>query len=154
MKKILLLALLVTVFGCWGPDLGEGKFYKYTLINESGVLVVIKGYDTQYLSKSSIITSLGVKESLTKTYQDGLPPSNRYNFTDFLGDKNNSVDSIVVIYNNEKFESFVVERENKFDSISDLRNPLNLTYYDDTSEVFTFTKEDYENAEPCNGNCL
>lgn len=84
---------------------------------------------------------MAVNEELTKTYKDGLPPTG-YSFIPFFGG-----DSLVVIYNNEKYNKFSW----KFDN--NIRNPLNPQLYRDTKEIFSFIDEDFTDATPCDGNC-
>lgn len=145
MKNTILLLILILIFGC-GTDQGEGKFYKYTIRNESGKDIIIKSYLQEFPNVISINTILNDGEELLKTYQDGLPPSS-YNYGDFFGDGKNRRDSIKVIYNGSKV-SFL-----KGEHSQNERNPLNTAIYNKTEETFIFTEQDYQNAEPCNGNC-
>lgn len=126
--------------------MGEGKLYKYSIVNESGVPVVLKAYIQDAPAVEPGVIYLKVNDTLSKIYQNGLPPST-YSFRDFFGDRMNSKDSLHIIYNESKISVFVTEfTENK-------SNPLNVKIYDDVKEKFVITKEAFENATPCEGTC-
>jgi len=145
MKNIYFTFIILTVIGC-GTDLGEGEFYKYTIRNESGKNIIIRSYLPGFPNVNPINTVLNDGEELLKTYQDGLPPSS-YNYGDYFGDRKNKRDSIKVIYNSSKVSFFLGEHS------QNERNPLNGAIYNKTEETFTFTEQDYLNAEDCNNNC-
>lgn len=137
MRKIILIITLLITFSC-GTDLGEGKFYNYSIRNESGKDITIYSYRTIYpIREKPIIIQLANGESLTKTYQDALPPTG-YDFGVFF-----EGDSIIINFNNEKKQVFTFKTNNE-------RNPF---WYGGISETFIFTEQDYQNAEDCNGNC-
>jgi hypothetical protein len=145
------LFFLITLFfiSC-GTDQGETKTYTYTVRNESGVQIKILAYYTVNPSEVLHTTLLDSGEQITKNFQDGLPPRG-YDFRDFFGNLNGRsamADSIKVIYNNTKFNSF-----NSKDCNGGNRNPLNTCAYQGIEETFIFTIEDYDNAKDCNGNC-
>lgn len=144
MKDVILMLVLILTYSC-GTDRGKGTFYKYTIKNNSGKAITIKGYTTMHPDVSPIITNLSIGEELTKTYQDGLPPSPPYRFANFFGNIDNPKDSIKVVYNNSKVSYFVPDQNE--------RNPLNSSVYNKTEETFVFTQQDYENEADCNGNC-
>lgn len=144
MKNIVLL-FLVLATSC-GTDNEEGKFYRYTIQNESGKSITIKSYLSNLPNIEPLTFNIEIGEKLTKTYQDGLPPT-PYDFGNFFGDIDNPRDSIKVIYNNSKVSYLIGEHS------QNERNPLNGNIYNKTEETFTFTLQDYENAEDCNGNC-
>lgn len=138
MRKIILLILLIITVNC-GTDIGEGKFYKYTIKNESGKSIEINAYKTSYPSSDlPNIINLNNGEKLTKTYQGDLL-SDAYGFSGFF-----QGDSLVVKYNFERKEIFTTYQ------VNNERNPF---FYTGTEETFIFTEQDYQNAEPCNGNC-
>lgn len=142
--KALFFLISLTLLGC-GTDQGELKTYKYTVRNESGVKIKLKGYKINENS-APLIIELEDNTELTKTFEDGLPPKGPYGFGDFF-----ESDSLIVIYNSEKFESFKLETRCE---IGDERNPLNTCFHSiNEEETFIFTEEDYQNAEPCNGAC-
>ena len=145
MKKIILAVSSFIIIGCWGTDQGKGKFYEYTIRNESGKKISIKSYYADSPSIEPILINLDIGEELTKTYQDILPPS-PYDFGYFFGNNNNPRDSLKVIYNNSKVSYYYfVEGTSQNE-----KSPFNLS---GTNVTFVFTQQDYENAEPCNGNC-
>ncbi len=147
MKNLIITLVLVLAYSC-GTDQGEGTLYKYTVKNESGKTLIIKSYLSNFPSVSPVITNLSIGEELVKTYQDGLPPSpSGYGFGNFFGTEESSRDSLKIIYDDSKVQFFKgVCSEND-------RNPLNICTYQETEEIFTFTQQDYENAEDCNGDC-
>ncbi len=134
-----------------GPEKGERLTYVYTVKNESGVPIKVLVYNSLGINSDKPVFSITFenKSAITKKYKDTLPPR-RYNFSDFFGISNGSFicDSIKVIYNGVKQSAF----SNK-NCTGGERNPLNICEYGSVEETFIFTKEDYENAEDCNGNC-
>lgn len=151
MKIALYLISMILLVSC-GPGLG-GATRTYTLVvrNESGVNVKVRAFNTNSQNKSNVkhTTIFKNNEEISKTHEDGLPPKG-YFYSDFFGRLNGTsvVDSIQVIFNNEKFLSY----NNKVCDQGG-RNPLSLCIYSSTYELFIFTVEDYENAEDCNSNC-
>ena len=145
MKKIVLSALVLIFFSCLGTDQGESRKYNYKVINESGKSIIVKSFFDHNPSITPIITSIGVGKEIIKSETD-YPPS--YGETDFRRFFGEGRDSIVVIYDNEKKESFLYECDN-----NNMRNPLSFCIYNNLEEIFIFTEEDYNNAEDCNGNC-
>ena len=145
--KILLLVVVsvfLSVFGC--TDIIEPEIYSYTVRNDTGFEIEVKSYISMYPNVSPIVTKLSPNEELTKTYKDFLPPRG-YDYGYFFASDNSRRDSLVVIFNVTKIVSFNDENCN------DNRNPLNFCKYSNLEETFTFTEQDYENAEDCNGNC-
>jgi hypothetical protein len=150
-KRILFFIIALSFTAC-GTDQGATKTYTYTAENESGVPIKVLAYNSLSITPNEITFSTTFENGnkITKTFQDGLPPSGYY-FRDFFGSLNGRkavVDSIKVIYNNVKYKSF-----NSKDCNGGNRNPLNICAYQSTEEIFIFTVEDYENAEDCNGDC-
>lgn len=145
MKQLSILVLLI-LSRC-GTDQGERDEYNYTVKNESGVPITIKSYRSKLPSGGTpIITYLETNKSINKVYEDGLPPRG-YNFKVFLGNGDRFRDSLVVIYNEEKMTTF------KDGCNENISNPLNSCKYNSLNETFIFTKEDYENATDCGGDC-
>ena len=144
MKNIILLLLPLIILSC-GTDQGEGKTYHYTVKNESGKSISIKAFKTSYPSVNDPRTTLlDIGEELSKTYKTPPPPPVEiYSFESFF-----EGDSIVVTYANEKYQTFISNGCNGGET-----NPLNRCIYGSKVELFTFTEEDYENAEDCDVNC-
>lgn len=144
MKKMIIIILLLNLVGC-GTDQGKGKTYTYTVKNMSGRDIKIDAYQAS-------ITNIGLKtmylengEEITKIFKSPGPPLQEYyDFIRFF-----QGDSVVVTFDNEKVETFVLELSCEGDE----RNPLNMCFYSDQEETFIFTEEDYENAVPCDGSC-
>ncbi len=132
-----------------GPE-GPCKESKLTLRNESGVDIKIIGYDKANDSLDSLIFELKNKEQLAKKYKH-CPPGEGSSFfsIDFF-----KSDSIKVILNGNKKLIFKTEIYCAQQNMALQRNPLNqCTYNSFKINTFVFTKEDYENAEDCKGNC-
>ena len=143
MKTILCLSLSLWLLAC--TDMGELTVYKYTVRNESGVGIKLRGYKTNMNTNPTII-QLGNNQELSKTFKDGIPPRGPYGFSDFFDS-----DSLVVVFDSKKYLVYLWESrcEN-----GNERNPLNTCFHSNNEEeTFTFTVEDYENAEDCTGNC-
>lgn len=141
-----LIALSVVFASC--TDLGSTDTYTYTVRNESGVDIKIIGYVT-FTNVEEYIITLKDNEERTQIYKDGSPPRG-YHFRYLFGSSNGNrdADSIRIVYDNIKFKNFGIN------NLSDERNPLGPNHNDGGLEAtYTITKEDYENAEPCNGNC-
>ncbi len=148
MKTLFFLGTLF--FLSCGPEQGERKTYVYTVKNESGVPIKVLLYNSLGRGSDNPVSSITFENNSgsTKKYKDTLPLQ-RYSFSDFFATSNAKVvDSIRVIYNGVKQSAF----SNK-NRIGGERNPLNTFIYGSVEETFIFTKEDYENAEDCNGNC-
>ena len=149
-KMRIFLCLITLSFLACGTD--QGSTDTYTVRNESRVKIKIIGYvdaykgGVPYVAKH--ITNLDDGESLTKTFEDGLPPRG-YTWHSFYGSSNGNraADSIKIIYNNLKYRDF------NYENIDDSRNPLSKINDVRTIGLFIYTVEDYENAEDCNGNC-
>ena len=142
MKTIHFLILFL-ILSC-GTDQGSTDTYIYTVRNESGVDIKIIGY----VPFDTFIINIKSGKEYTQIYKDGLPPRG-YSWNFFYGSSNgnNAADSIKVIYNNIKHKDFSIN------NIGDERNPIYKPNEIRTKGFFTFTMEDYENAEDCNGNC-
>ncbi|MCX2743354.1 hypothetical protein OO013_05725 [Mangrovivirga sp. M17] len=140
MNKVILLTLSIILTSCWGTDQGKGKFYGYTIKNESGKDIQINSYSTFYPERNTaIVTELENNTELTRTYQDTLPPRG-YNFISFF-----EGDSLVIIYNNERKQIFTFKNQQY--------NDRNLYNFTGSNVTYTFTEQDFENAESCNWNC-
>ena len=138
MKTIYFLILFL-ILSC-GTDQGTGKFYNYTIKNESGFDIKINSFRTVFPKRETpVITNLSNNQSINKTFQDVLPPGG-YSFVAFFDG-----DSLVINYDNLKKQIF---------DHSDNQNPGNPFSHRGTEVTFVFTEEDYENAEPCeNDDC-
>ncbi len=120
MKRFLLLCLSQCATDC-----GSGKFYKYTVNNQSGKNITIKGYLPSFPDVRPTVNYIENGMELTKTHQDHLPPSpNGYGFRNFFGDSNNPKESIKVLFGNDKV-SYLTTKDSENE-----RNPLNREIYD------------------------
>ncbi len=122
-----------------------------TVRNESGVDIKIIAYNKANASLDSLVFKIKNNEQLAKKFEHC--PAGKAAFSIFRSDFFKS-DSIKVILNGSKkliFEAVIFcDQQN----IKLQRNPLYQCIYNSgTIGTFIFTKEDYENAEDCNGNC-
>ncbi len=125
--------------------MGERTLYTYAIKNESGKNITINVYRINSPNDPPVIINLPIGEELTKTYRDGLPPSG-YDFTDFF-----QGNSIIVKYENLKTQKYDV-----YDGLQCDQNPLFKSPFCENGSsnvTFTFTAQDYEGAQDCNGNC-
>jgi hypothetical protein len=144
MKKAIIAFIAMLMFNC-GPEQGERTLYTYTIKNDSGKNITIKAYRINRPDIAPVITNLPIGAKLTKTYQDGLPPTG-YNFIDYF-----QGDSIIVKYENLKTQKYDV-----YDGLKCDQNPLFKSPFCERSSpeiTFIFTVQDYEDAQDCNGNC-
>ena len=154
--------LIIMFLICCGPGMVGATTYKYTVKNKSGVPIVVNSYNTSSPRPEEIVfkTFLEDGQAITKTYRDVLPPQG-YTFSDFFGalEGSSSTDSIKVIYDGIKQKDFgeFGYRKTYVDGKTvtpSKRNPLRHIYGGGEPGItFIFTKEDYENAEDCNGSC-
>ncbi len=126
--------------------------YKYTVRNESGVDIKIVGYNAFRSGSDSIVFELKNNEEQTEKHKScPIGGVKYYSFANFF-----KSDSIKVIFNAGKVSLFTKNINCDINTVNTPRNPLNECFYNggrNKIETFIFTKEDYENAEDCNGNC-
>lgn len=133
-RHLFILVILTSLMSCI-PD-GE---YSYSLKNESGKNIKINSYSSNGNLTYSI--TINNNEELIKngSIPGGTPgPSFLEVFFNY-----NDYDSISIIYDNSKISEFDFNTESESE-----RNLLVSG-----NSTFTFTEEDYQNAEDCNGNC-
>jgi hypothetical protein len=113
----------------------------YKLINTSGKELRIEFYLSNSFKYSKIVNNEGILEVRAKEPSNvGIIPSSAF-----------IADSIIVSYENEKRQIYTrISRENWQNVNPKLRNILEDDSYSIDSEgtyIFTFTEEDYQNAE-------
>jgi len=113
----------------------------YKLINNSGKELRIEFYSSNSFKYSKIVNNEGILEARAKEPSNvGIIPSSAF-----------IADSIIVSYENEKRQIYTrISREFWQNVNPKLRNILEDDSYSIDSEgtyIFTFTEEDYENAE-------
>jgi hypothetical protein len=113
----------------------------YKLINNSGKELRIEFYLSNSFNYSKIVNNEGILEARAKEPSNvGIIPSSAF-----------IADSIIVSYENEKRQIYTrISRENWQNVNPKLRNILEDDSYSIDSEgtyIFTFTEEDYQNAE-------
>ena len=113
----------------------------YKLINNSGKELRIEFYSSNSFKYSKIVNNEGILEARAREPSNvGIIPSSAF-----------IADSIIVSYENEKRQIYTrISREFWQNVNPKLRNILEDDSYSIDSEgnyIFTFTEEDYENAE-------
>jgi len=131
---LFLLSILLCAVDC--SDLPE---HIYTLKNESGRAIRIKSFKSNFLDNE-----INLEEGeiyIRKVKNHTLNFSNIFSSTLLQ-----SIDSLVVIYDETKMNSFIFSDDN-------LRNPISRLNRDNDIVTFIFTEEDYNNALDCDDNC-
>ena len=131
---LFLLSILLCAVDC--SDLPE---HTYTLKNESGRTIRIKSFKSNFLD-NEINLEKG-ETYIRKVKNHTLNFSNIFSSTLLQ-----SIDSLVVIYDETKMNSFIFSEDN-------LRNPISRLNRDNDIVTFIFTEEDYNNALDCDDNC-
>ena len=154
MKKLIIFILMPICFWCCVNE--DSKNYNYSIINNSGVTVVIVPYGVDG------VRDLSKKILLSNNEKISLKRNVTYPAPDFLDmaevitrDKNITLIKIEFIFNLNKktlyssckFTSTGVE------GCTETRNIFRSEYNDEQTEVYTITPEDYQNAQDCGGNC-
>lgn len=153
MKKIIIILLAIIVSSCGVTEL---KMYQrqYSLKNESGQIVKLKFYNqinSELIYNDILLNNSSVFDG--EVLETDQPLSTDLNYP--LINAFKTSDSLVIIYNNERKSTFIFD----FNGVLSLpieRNPFrhgNYTNLGNDQFQFTFTEEDYENAEDCGGNC-
>jgi hypothetical protein len=127
---------LIFYLGCV-PELST----VYTLKNESGKLIKVNVYDSGPNKEFIHEIILENNESISKEFTDYAGNASHFYYI-FNDNSSLGIGSLAIIYDNSKVSRF------NFDNINE-RNPILFH----TGDTFTFTEEDYENSEDCNGNC-
>lgn len=145
--RYLLSLLIIVVLGC-GTDQGEKKTYSFTIVNDSGVPITIMSYIKDKPEMAPIVITLNEGEKFSKSIEEDLPPPpSPYTFGNLLGTKNQKIDSIRVIYDNQRLEMFEVECSENSENI------LNFCFYNSINQLYTFTSSNYNRAIICDGTC-
>ena len=138
--------LLIFILSC-GTDQGPGLKFKYTVLNQTVYDITAKGY-TNNDNSTPVIIKIESGKSLTKTFQQSLPAAELFRFANFFGTKNNPIDSLVIIYADQRFQTFMtVCGDNN-------KNPLDVCFYNDREEEFIFDSASYTAASNCDSGCL
>lgn len=138
MKKLVYVLVALTVWGCEiFPDQGSSDI-EFTIFNETSVQVSVLGFDTEL----DINGNIGIADPITIQANDkfsvtrvtGIDSDTRFGFYSISG-----VDSVRVIFNNEKVQVF--------GGIDD-DTPHDIFTGGDDRETY-ITEEDYDSAVPC-----
>lgn len=137
-SKYLIISFLL-LSSC-GLNLGIEK-RKYRLINNSGKELRIEFYFYNIFKYSKIVNNEGISEVRAKEPTNvGITPLLAF-----------GADSIIVTYDNEKRQIYTRIVQANYQNVNPkLRNILEDDSYSIVGEddyIFTFTEEDYENAE-------
>ncbi|WP_139959189.1 hypothetical protein [Flavicella sediminum] len=131
---LFLLSMLLCAVDC--SDLPE---HTYTLKNDSEKTIRIKSFKSDILDNEINLEKGEIY--IRKVKNQTVNFSNIFSSTLLQ-----SIDSLVVIYDETKMNSFVSSNE-------DIRNPIGHFNRDNDIITFIFTEEDYNNAINCEGNC-
>ena len=120
---------------------------KFEIINQSGKDIVIYTHDIP----ESTIT---INDS--ETFSDQIITSSRYgteNFSDLFDS-----DSVKIVYENQKYKIYKCLLYKNGEGCNEDRNILSFLDYEESGDNvyllrYTFTEEDYLNAEFCNEEC-
>ncbi len=125
MKNLIYTYLILTLIGC-GTDQDEGKFYNYSIKNESGKNIKINSYRNSYpIRDTPTVIELENGEELIKNYQTlPSPPVDLYNFNRFF-----EGDSLVINYSNEKKANIYINNRKHKKSILLLWYRCNIHFY-------------------------
>lgn len=144
MKNLLFICVAFVITSC-GREIVDGVYYlEYDFINKSSADITINSYFgeekyTYYIKKDS--TYYQKKEMIFGSNSKLIYDS----------------DSAIVIYDNNKYKMWRklenVDRDidrsiHNFKSYTEVGKKENSTKYE-----YIFTEEDYNQAQPCNGNC-
>ena len=124
--------------------------FKLEAINQSGVELRIYGYENGILFKDFTISD---EDTISYSYEGSfIGNSEDFGFQHLFGG-----DSVRVIFDNKKHQIFV--KKYALSTMGE-RNFFRLTCIDDLDDrknqmllQYTFTEEDYQNAEFCNEEC-
>ena len=154
MKKVIIILLAIIVSSCGVTEL---KMYQrqYSLKNESGQIVKLKFYnqfnsELVYTSDISIVDNDVFNGDLVEFSQPISVDENYYVNTTYRGS-----DSIVIIFNNARKSVYTINVNGSYSTPIN-RNIFRHGNYESLGNdefQFTFTSEDYENAEDCGENC-
>jgi len=140
MKNKFLTLVLISIVLNSCVDQGGSEII-YTMFNKTNKTVKVLGFD------KSVIGSNGIAEPII------IEPDSNFSVTKVTGFENTSsqrfysiqgVDSARVIFNNEKV--LVLTLESTF-------NQGQTIFQGNDDHQHFITEQDYESAEPCNGNC-
>ena len=140
----------ILLFSKCGTDQGEPKKYNYSIINSSGTLIEIIPYSNgiRYNDKKIILNNTQLINKIDIDY----PPYNGGFRIVFALFPNLSVDKIDIIFNSTEKVSY--EDCSPINNCNaQPRNVFNNEFHNESTEVYTITPEDYQNAIDCGGNC-
>lgn len=156
MKYLLFSFLILLIFSC---DIINEQSTKatFTIENEYN-----EGVKLVFFTSSTMTENRSINLNLNEAYTGDIIESSVGGIFDnpelstlggFFGD------SIVVIYNNERFMShyLITAPENTFQYSEPInRNLFRSGNYEEVSEenfIYTITQEDFDSATPCDGPC-
>lgn len=150
MKNLLSLVVVSTIL-CSCPDMGESKYYDYTIENQSGKQITFIPYsDGNILLDKKVI--LDNNKTLKKTYKE-ISFNSGLSMVDVIFNENiSNLSHIEIVFENQK-KVIYQQCSISYNCYENPRNIFNPAYYDEEKETYTITPEDYQNATDCNGNC-
>lgn len=146
--KYLKLIILFLLVSC-GTDQWVSNKTNFTVGNETGNSIIIKSYKSSNPEIEPFTIALEDGESQTKTFEDNLIPNSTFSIGNFFGNKEDSRDSVIVIYDQNFYQIFVAECS------ENMRNPLNLCREQDDAynQTFVFNSDNLNDAIECDENC-
>ena len=152
MRNLILFCLPLLLNGC----VREAKMYstQYVIKNETSQVVKLNYYTTlnNTLLNNYIINVNEILEG-SLTERGDVPPINYPDYTLAVTNLSDG-DSLVVIFNNEKKTIMQTSLDGYSEPLNrNLFRHGNYEYLGNDQFQFTFTEEDYENAEDCGGPC-
>lgn len=154
MKNVIIISLtILSFFSC----VRESEMYQrqYSLKNESGQIVKLKfylKYSNQLIFEEEIILSNNDVFN-AENLEFSKPLSNNVDY--LVNTAYRASDSLIVVYDNQKKSTYTVDFYGSFSTPlnRNLFRHGNYEYLGNDQFQFTFTEEDYENAEDCGGPC-
>ena len=143
-----LMTIIGLVCSC-GPDYNE-EFIDFVIINESGVDIVLNPnppVSEQFPNDER--TSLMIENN--GAFSEVIEISTRnanFSFQTFFGTNN-----VEVIFGNERITLYSCVSNDPNNNCNNPRNILTFRADSDNRAEYTFTENDLENAEPCEGPC-
>ncbi|TRX42235.1 hypothetical protein [Flavobacterium restrictum] len=149
MKKLILLILFVQVTSCV-TETGNERHYHYEIVNNSGVNIEIIPYKNPDNSQADVSKKISILngKSYSKEVSVSPPYADNLDFQRMLYE--GYLTKVCFTFNNSK--KILYEYCPNGICLND-RNIFNYTFNNETTEIYTITPEDYQNAIDCGGNC-
>ncbi len=141
MKQLIYLSIVLILNSC--VDQGSSDI-EYTIFNQTDKSVKVLGYDRDFEnpenSEKATSIVIGPNSSFKVIRITGINNDTGFRFYSIQG-----VDSVHLIFNNQKIKIYTLETSATTQDFSIFRGDENHQHF--------ITEQDYEDAEDCNGNC-